>query len=274
LFGHAPGRCGARHYRLSGNRDPAGGRARRYFAWKINDIYQNQVRKFLMKSRTVAAPNTKPQKTRIVIVEDELMLSGMLEAWLARFRDFEVVGCAADGEAGWELCRTAQPDLALVDIHLPKLDGLKLVQRLAHEFPQMRLLSMSGLMDAYTIWCVMQCGAHGYINKIQAPKMLTEAIRAVARGNTFFGPNFSQVKQEWLSRPEAFQKILSEREQQVLRGVVAGWEDERIGAELGISPATIEAHRKRIRLKLGVHSDRGLLAYARHWGLHTRISDK
>lgn len=216
--------------------------------------------------------NTNQNKIRIAIVEDELMMSGMLKAWLARFRDFTVVGCASDGEAGWELCKTALPDLALVDIELPKLDGLKLIQRLASEHPQMRLISMSGLMDAYTIWCVMQCGAHGYINKTQAPELLAEAIRAVARGNTFFGPIFSQVKQEWLAKPEAFQKILSEREQEVLRGVVAGWEDERIGQELGISPATIEAHRKRIRQKLGVHNDRGLLAYARNWGLDTRIA--
>ena len=215
--------------------------------------------------------NTDQVKTSIVIIEDELMVSGMLKAWLTRFRDLSVVGTAADGEAGWELCKNARPDLALVDIELPKLDGLKLIQRLAGEFPQMRLISMSGLMDAYTIWCVMQCGAHGYINKTQAPELLVEAIRAVARGNTFFGPIFSQVKQEWLARPEAFQKILSEREQEVLRGVVSGWEDERIGAELGISPATIEAHRKRIRQKLGVHNDRGLLAYARSWGLDTRI---
>ena len=217
---------------------------------------------------------TKRKRIRIAIVEDELMLSALLKSWLARFRDFALVGCAADGEAGWELCRTSQPELALVDIQLPKLDGLMLIQRLAAEFPQMRLLSMSGLMDAYTIWCVMQCGAHGYINKTQGPEMLAEAIRAVVRGNTFFGPEFSQVRQEWLARPEAFQKILSEREQQVLRGVVAGWEDERIGAELGISPATIEVHRKRIRQKLGVHNDRGLLAYARQWGLDTRIKGR
>jgi DNA-binding NarL/FixJ family response regulator len=195
----------------------------------------------------------------------------MLEELLERYRDISVVGCAHDGQEGLDLCRTSKPDLALVDIELPKVDGLKLIQQLAEEFPQMRLLSMSGLMDAYTIWSVMQCGAHGYIDKTQAPAMLVEAIRAVARGNTFFGPTFSQVRQEWLARPEAFQKILSEREQEVLRGVVAGWDDDRIGDKLGISRATIEVHRKRIRQKLGVHNDRGLLSYARQWGLDTRI---
>lgn len=212
------------------------------------------------------------RKTRILIVEDELMVSGILKLWFSRHRDFELVGCAGDGEAGWEMCRTLQPDVVLMDIRLPKLDGLTLVERLVEQFPNMRLLLMSGLSDAYTIWRVGQSGAHGFIEKTQQPESLVEALRAVARGNTFFGPIFTQVKQQWLSKPEAFQKILSEREQQILRGVVAGWEDTLIGSELGISPATVEAHRKRIRQKLGVHNDRGLLAYARKWGLDTMTS--
>jgi two-component system, NarL family, response regulator NreC len=206
-------------------------------------------------------------KIQIAIVEDELMVSGMLAAWIARFRDLDLVGCAADGEAGWELCQSAQPQVAIVDIRLPKLNGFDLVQRLADRFPKMRLLAMSGLMDAYTVWRIMQSGVHGYVNKTQSANSLIEAVRAVAGGNTFFGPVFSQVKQQWLSQPEAFQKILSGREQQVLRGVATGWEDDHIGVELGISPATVEAHRKRIRQKLSVHNDRGLLAYARRWGL-------
>lgn len=214
------------------------------------------------------------EKIRLAIVEDELLVSGMLKVFLARYRDVQLVGTAADGEAGWELCRTTQPDLVLVDIQMPKMDGLDLVQRLATEFPKMRLLTMSGLMDAHTIWRVMQSGVHGYVNKTQPPELLIEAIRAVARGNTFFGPTFSQVREELLSQPEAFQKILSEREQQVLRAVAAGNEDEVIGTQLGISAATVEAHRKRIRQKLDVHNDRGLLAYARRWGLDVQTVKK
>ena len=227
----------------------------------------------LLEMSANTQPNMSAKKTRIAIVEDELMLSGALAAWIARYRDLQLVGCAADGEAGWELCQSTRPDIALVDIQIPKLDGLKLIQRLATQFPEMRLLAMSGMMDAYTIWRVMQSGVHGYVNKTQPPESLIEAIRAVARGNTLFGPAFSQVKQEWLSQPEAFQKILSEREQQVLRGVVAGWEDDLIGVKLDIAPATVEVHRKNIRQKLGVHNDRGLLAYARRWGLDTMNAD-
>jgi DNA-binding NarL/FixJ family response regulator len=213
-------------------------------------------------------------KIRIAIVEDELMMSGVLTAWIVRFRDMQLVGSAADGEAGLKLCRAEQPDVALIDIRLPKLDGLDLIQQLADEFPKMRLLAMSGLMDAYTVWRVTQSGVHGYVNKTQPPESLIEAIRAVAHGNTVFGPVFTQIKQEWLSQPEAFQKILSVREQQILRGVAAGREDAAIAAELGISTATVEAHRKNIRQKLSVHNDRGLLAYARHWGLDVQSAGR
>jgi DNA-binding NarL/FixJ family response regulator len=207
------------------------------------------------------------ERTSLVIVEDELLVSGVMQAWIYRYRDLELLGCAADGEAGWKLCQSAKPDVALLDICLPKMDGLELAKRLGTEFPSMRLIIMSGLMDAFTIWRVTQSDIHGYVNKTISPELLIKGIRSVAEGNTFFGPVFSQVKRDWLSRPEAFQKILSEREQQILRGVATGYEDDRIGTELGISPATVETHRKHIRQKLGVHNDRGLFAYARRWGL-------
>ncbi|HEX5398367.1 MAG TPA: response regulator transcription factor [Verrucomicrobiae bacterium] len=210
-------------------------------------------------------------KIRIALVEDEAMVSGMLKAWISKYRDLELVGCAADGEAGWELCQSTEPDLAIVDIKLPKLDGLTLIQRLMARYPDMRFLTMSGLMDAYTIWRVIQGGVHGYFCKTHPPQLLVDAVRTVARGFTFYGPVVAQVKKEWLSQPESFQKILSEREQDILRGVATGWEDNQIGAALGISTATVETHRKRIRQKLGVHNDRGLLAYARRWGLDAQV---
>lgn len=208
-----------------------------------------------------------PKPIRIVIVEDELLVARVLGAWVSRQPDILLAGHAQDGEAGWELCSVQQPDLALVDIALPKLDGLGLVQRLAAAFPKMRLLMMSGLTDPYTIWRVCQSGVHGYIDKTQPPESLMDAIRIVAQGGLFFSPVFQEVKTHWLSQPEAFQKILSDREQEILRRVVNGVDDEKIGSELAISAATVGTHRKNIRQKLGLHNDRDLMAYAKRWGL-------
>jgi DNA-binding NarL/FixJ family response regulator len=210
------------------------------------------------------------QKTiRLVIVEDELLMAKMLGVWMTRQQDFEVIGYAQDGEAGLSLCESTKPDLALMDIALPKLDGLHLVKKLRPKFPKLRLLMMSGLTDPYTIWRVLQSGVHGYIDKLQPPEVLIEAIRTVAGGNSFFSPVFQEVKADWLSQPEAFQKILSDREQEVLRRVVVGLDDENIAAELEISASTVATHRKHIRQKLGAHNDRDLMAYARKWGLNT-----
>jgi DNA-binding NarL/FixJ family response regulator len=204
---------------------------------------------------------------RIVIVDDHALLAESLGAWIVRHPDLALVGRAEDGEAGWNLCLALQPDLALVDVELPKLDGLELVKRLLVKMPAMRLLTMTGRMDPYTIWRASQSGVHGYMEKTLPPEMLVEAIRTVANGGVFFSPVFQKVKQEWLSQPEAFQKILSDREQEVLRRVVAGWDDERIARQLDITATTIAVHRKHIRQKLELHNDRELVAYARLWGL-------
>jgi DNA-binding NarL/FixJ family response regulator len=209
------------------------------------------------------------KRIRLVIIEDELLMAKMLGMWIGRQQDFEVLGHAQDGEEGFNLCESVQPDLALMDIALPKLDGLNLVKRLRPKFPNLRLLMMSGLTDPYTIWRVLQSGVHGYIDKLQPPEILIDAIRTVAAGGSFFSPLFQEVKAEWLSQPEAFQKILSDREQEVLRRVVVGLDDENIASELKISSSTVATHRKHIRQKLGAHNDRDLMAYAQKWGLNT-----
>jgi DNA-binding NarL/FixJ family response regulator len=210
--------------------------------------------------------------TRIVIVDDHALLAESLGAWIVRHPDLVLVGQAEDGVAGWDLCLALQPDLALVDVDLPKLDGLELVKRLRVKMPALRLLTMTGRMDPHTIWRASQSGVHGYLEKTLPPEMLVEAIRTVAKGGIFFSPLFQKMKQEWLAQPEAFQKILSDREQEVLRRVVAGWNDERIAKQLNITAATVEVHRKHIRQKLELHNDRELVAYAREWGLDLAIA--
>ena len=204
---------------------------------------------------------------RILIVEDHAMLAESLAVWISRQTDFLLVGRAEDGEAGLKLGQDLQPDLILADVELPKLDGIALVKQLLALRPDLRVLTMSGRTDPYMVWQVAQSGAHGYVEKNLSPEVLAEAIRTVAGGNSFFSPVFQKIKQEWLSQPDAFQKILSGREQEVLRRVAAGWDDEEIGRKLAISATTVAVHRKHIRQKLELHNDRDLIAYARQWGL-------
>jgi DNA-binding NarL/FixJ family response regulator len=204
---------------------------------------------------------------RIIIVDDHVLLAESIGMLINRQPDLKLAGRAEDGEAGWDLCLALKPDVAVVDLELPKLDGIQLVKRLRSKTPEIRLLTMSGRIDPYAIWQVAQSGAHGYVEKTANPQMLLAAIRAVAVGADFFSDAFQKVKQDWLAQPEAFQKILSEREQQVLRWVVAGRDDAYIAKELDIAVSTVGVHRKHIRQKLGLHNDRDLVAYARVWGL-------
>jgi DNA-binding NarL/FixJ family response regulator len=204
---------------------------------------------------------------RVAIVEDQELMAAGLKLWVASQPGIEMVGCAHDGNAGLAMCLAERPDLVLLDIELPKMDGMELAGRLAAELPGVRLLAMSGLTDPHTIWRVSQSPVHGYLEKTAGPEVLLVAIQTVARGEVFYSGLFAQVKREWLSQPGAFQKLLSKREQEVLRRMACGWDEALIGQELGISPATVGAHRKHIRQKLDLHNDRELLAYARKWGL-------
>jgi DNA-binding NarL/FixJ family response regulator len=209
----------------------------------------------------------KVMPIRIIIVDDHVLLAESIGMLINRQPDLKLAGRAEDGEAGWDLCLALKPDVAVVDLDLPKLDGIQLVKRLRSKTPEIRLLTMSGRIDPYAIWQVAQSGAHGYVEKTANPQMLLAAIRAVAFGADFFSDAFQKVKQEWLAQPDSFQKILSEREQQVLRWVVAGRDDAQIAKELDIAVSTVGVHRKHIRQKLELHNDRDLVAYARAWGL-------
>jgi len=203
---------------------------------------------------------------RIVIVDDERLMAELLKTWLTTQANCSVVGCAERGDEGRTLCLALRPDIALVDIELPGMNGLELAEALLAELPDTRVLMMSGLTDPHTIWQVWQSGAHGYIDKTQSLASLTEAIQTVLRGERFFSRVFKEVKERWLSQANSFQKVLSGREQAVLERVANGWPDERIAKKLGISPDTVAFHRKNIRKKLKLHSDRDIVAYGRLWG--------
>ena len=211
------------------------------------------------------------QPIRVALVEDQQMMAQFMSNWVIKQSAFDLVGCAGDGEAALQLCAETKPDVALVDIELPDWDGLGLGQELLRRIPSIRVVSMSGRTDPYTIWRVQECGLHGFMDKGQNPALLGKAILAVAGGATYFSSAFDKVKHDWLDRSEAFHKILSQREQAVLLCVATGLSDLVIAEKMDISAATVAVHRKNVRQKLELHSDRELVAYARQWGLHKSL---
>jgi len=204
---------------------------------------------------------------RIVIIDDDTLVARALGAWLGRDSQLEVLGSAASGNQGWELCLATRPDLALVDVQMPDGDGFTLVKRLRLELPEIRLIMLTGRVDPHTAWRAAECGVHGLIDKTVEPSELTKIIHLIALGGECHSSGFQKIRQDWLRRPEAFQKMLTNRELMVLHQITDGATDEAIGEKLGISAHTVACHRKSLRRKLNVHDDRGLMAYGRVWGI-------
>ena len=208
---------------------------------------------------------------KIAIVDDHDFLADALSAWLARKPGFSVVGRAEDGEAGLKLCLENKPDVALIDVKLPHLDGIELAEQLHLQLPELRSLIISAYNDPYTIWRVSQSGASGYLEKTAQSAELLEAIHCLMSGRKYFSALYQRIQTEWLNQPDAFDNLLSRREQDVIVRVIAGYPDEAIGKQLGIATTTVSVHRKNIRHKLRLHNDRDLIAYARQWGMDNAI---
>jgi DNA-binding NarL/FixJ family response regulator len=204
---------------------------------------------------------------RVVIVDDETLFSQALGSWLARDASLSIEGYAETGNRGWDLCAEKRPDVALVDVEMADGDGLALAKRLLAELPGIRVIIMTGRVDAHTAWRAGQTGVQGLIDKTMEPGLLSKVIHLVVSGGRFLSPAFEKIREEWLMEPEAFQKVLTNRELAVLHRLTEGKSDLEIGKDLGISAETVACHRKSLRKKLNLHDDRSLAAYGREWGI-------
>ncbi len=206
----------------------------------------------------------------IVLVEDDALLASLLANWIGRRADWRLAGHAANAQTGIMLCRETRPDLLLLDVAMPGMDGLTMVEQLREEMPDLKVLVLSCHADPYTIQRVQRLGLQGYISKTSSLEHLAVAITDILAGGTHYDDTFRQSAAP-LSDPEAFHKIVSRREIEILALVSEGLSDTQIGTMLGISAHTVAAHRRNIRVKLRAHNDRDLLFYARQWGLARSI---
>lgn len=206
---------------------------------------------------------------RIAIIEDDALLSSLLTDWIQQRPGWAMIGHAGNGTEGLKLCLELQPDLVLVDVSMPDMDGLTMVEQLKKHLPQVKSIVLTCHNDPFTIQRVLNLGIQGFVSKTSSLTVLDHAVRQVLAGATSYDETFLQSALP-LRDPEAFHKILSRREIEVLSLVAEGQPDESIGQALGISAYTVAAHRRNIRVKLNAHNDRDLISYARHWGLTRR----
>ena len=179
----------------------------------------------------------------------------------------EVVGEAGDGKRAIELVTTLRPELVLLDLHLPKLDGFRVAEAIRTVMPDVRILVLSSHCDEYTVFCAERAGVQGFVDKnTNSIEALKSAIAEVAAGRTSFSAAFKRIKAARLNDPQSFDKLLTRRERALVGLVGEPLNDEQIAERLGISIETVEKHRYNVLRKLGLGSTTDLVRYARQHG--------
>ena len=204
---------------------------------------------------------------KVVIVEDHLMFREVLRKVCARDLRHEVVGEASDGKRAVELVIETFPDLVLLDLHLPNLDGFSVVEALKQAAPTVRILVLSSHCDDYTVFRAEKARVQGFVDKnTNTVATLKEAISTVAQGKTYFSESFLRIKAARHNNTSSFDKLLTDRERSILSLIGEPLSDAEVGSRLGISIETAQKHRFNILRKLGLNTTHELMRYARVHG--------
>jgi two-component system response regulator NreC len=213
------------------------------------------------------------ERIRVLLADDHGVLRAGLRALLSAQEDMEVIGEAADGLQAVELAERLQPDVLVMDITMPNLDGLGALRRIAEMGLPVRVLILTVHAEARYLLPVLQAGGSGYVLKSGADTDLIAAIRAVHGGNAFLYPDHAQLLLEDYQRrvsegsePDVGDR-LSDRERDVLRLTAQGFSSSEIAGQLYLSPKTVDTYRQRLMEKLNLHHRSELVNYALRHGL-------
>lgn len=206
---------------------------------------------------------------RVLLADDHRMVRQGIRALLDRDSELEVVGEAVDGIAAVALAQQLQPDVAILDIAMPRLDGLEAIEEVHRASPKTRVLLLSMFDNVEYILKAAQAGASGYLLKESLAEELGEAIQTIRKQSRFYLSR--AMANRWLRKCFEEGRLparpLTSREQQVLGLIGGGLTNREIARELGISVKTVETHRERLMEKLDIHTTAGLVRYALTKGL-------
>jgi NarL family two-component system response regulator LiaR len=191
---------------------------------------------------------------RVMLVDDHTMVRQGLATFLKVYDDLQMVGEAADGDAAIRLCAEILPDVILMDMALPVMDGPTATHAIRKQYPQVQILALTSFNEGDLIKKALEAGAIGYLLKDVSADELAKAIRAAHAGRTTLSPEAAQALVKNVNQPPAPGQDLTSREYEVLALLIEGLNNTQIAASLSVSPSTIKSHVSNILSKLGVSS--------------------
>jgi NarL family two-component system response regulator LiaR len=188
---------------------------------------------------------------RVMLVDDHRLIRDGLKMLLAIHDDLEVVADVGDGGKAIQLCDQVEPDVILMDIVMPKVDGPTATARIRDSFPHIKIIALTSFLEEELIQSMLKSGADGYLIKDVSAKELAEAIRASYQGRSPIDPAAAQVLARAVNQPPPLGHDLTQREREVLSLLANGMTNKEIAAELILSPTTVRGYVSDILAKLG-----------------------
>jgi len=208
-------------------------------------------------------------KITVLLADDHTVVRQGLRALLAAESDIEIVGEAENGRVAVQLAKKLLPNVAVIDIAMPLLNGLEATRQITKTVPQTKVLILSSYSDDEYVQQLTEAGAAGYLIKQTAANDLLKAIREASKGNAFFSPTIAkrlrdQCREAFVNGSSQKKRTdyLTTREAEVLQLIAEGRPNKQIAAELCISIKTVEKHRQQVMNKLGIHDVAGLTRHA------------
>jgi DNA-binding NarL/FixJ family response regulator len=203
---------------------------------------------------------------RILLVDDHAIVRKGLRTFLSYDPDLEVVGEAADGAQALSLARELTPDVVLMDLLMPRMDGIAATAAIRRELPDTEVLALTSVLEDASVVGAVRAGAIGYLLKDTEADALCQAIKAAAAGQVQLTPRAAARLMQAISAPQSPEE-LTERETEVLRLLAQGYSNKQIARSLNNTEKTIKTHVSRILSKLGVQSRTQATLYAIRTGL-------
>lgn len=214
---------------------------------------------------------TATKMKKVIVIEDQTIMRDLICQLIESYADMEVVAQSGDGAEGYEICLAHAPDLVILDIMLPNLNGSEVLRRLKARNPKINILIFSAAASNSVVNRLLKSGVTGYIEKDAGLAELEKAISLVADGCSYFSPRIVEAMRDIMIHggKEDCLDVLTTRERQIIQLIAESYSNKEIAAKLGMSVRTADTHRTNIMRKLGLHD----VAALTRWTIANKLID-